>query len=55
MVVTLPGSQAGPWDPVGVGNHVLFRYGDVEHGVELWRSDLTPEGTTIVCDINPNR
>src|SRR5262245_14901678 len=38
---------------VSVGNNVFyFRANDGIHGTELWRSDGTAEGTSMVADIN---
>ena len=34
-------------------NLVLFEATDSEHGLELWRTDGTEEGTTLVKDIQP--
>ncbi|WP_183092715.1 ELWxxDGT repeat protein [Nocardioides stalactiti] len=36
-----------------VGDTVYFGASDAAHGRELWRSDGTPGGTTLVADINP--
>ena len=38
---------------VPIGNHVLFRGTDLAHGNELWKSDGTPEGTSMVADVYP--
>jgi ELWxxDGT repeat protein len=38
---------------VAVGDVVYFVASDVAHGQELWRSDGTAAGTSIVRDINP--
>jgi ELWxxDGT repeat protein len=36
------------------GDFVLFSANDGEHGVELWRTDGTDEGTRLVADIFPS-
>src|SRR5215213_6216711 len=36
-----------------VGKTLYFRANDGKHGVELWKSDGTKKGTTLVKDINP--
>ncbi len=36
-----------------LGNSVFFPATDAEHGTELWKSDGTPEGTSLVKDILP--
>lgn len=41
--------------PVEMGGYVYFPADDGYHGRELWRTDGTLEGTTIVRDINPGR
>jgi ELWxxDGT repeat protein len=37
----------------GAGRHLYFAADDGAHGMELWRSDGSPEGTKLVQDINP--
>ena len=48
--------QAGVYGDVrliDVGNALFFIANDGVHGFELWRSDGTPDGTTLVRDIRP--
>ena len=40
-------------DPVDVGGILYFTALDPTNGAELWKSDGTPGGTTLVKDINP--
>ena len=52
------GQGSDNWDvgPAGlavVGDTLIFTAWGPEHGMELWRSDGTPEGTTILKDIRP--
>lgn len=42
-----------PPQVVAVGNVAYFRGGDDVHGLELWRSDGTVAGTTLVVDLFP--
>ena len=55
----LPGtSSSTPTQGATVGSTLYFRATDgtavgVGHGVELWKSDGTTAGTTLVKDINP--
>ena len=39
--------------PISFNDKLYFRTDDDEHGVELWESDATEEGTKLVQDINP--
>lgn len=46
-------SFPGPFSaPVPMGDRIYFGATDPTAGMELWRSDGTPEGTVIVKDIN---
>jgi len=36
-----------------IGGHVLFRADDAEHGMELWTTDGTADGTRLLVDIAP--
>jgi ELWxxDGT repeat protein len=40
---------------VRLGDQVLFRAWDGIHGWELWTTDGTPEGTTLLADLCPGR
>ena len=42
-----------PGDFTVFRNALYFRHTDGEHGSELWRTDGTAEGTSLVADINP--
>ncbi|NOK06672.1 MULTISPECIES: ELWxxDGT repeat protein [Myxococcus] len=46
-----PGSQ--PAEFVKVGDTLFFTATEASSGLELWKSDGTPEGTQLVRDINP--
>ena len=48
----IPGSLEAPWN-VAVGSTIYFRGNDGTNGWELWKSDGTAGGTTMVKDINP--
>jgi ELWxxDGT repeat protein len=60
------GTAAGTWPLVGAtastseertlapfGDHVIFAANDGVHGTELWTSDGTPQGTTLLADLVP--
>jgi ELWxxDGT repeat protein len=51
--VNLVGANSDPAGFVAVGELVYFTATDIEHGLELWQTDGTPEGTGMVKDINP--
>jgi ELWxxDGT repeat protein len=49
-----PGSTSPPSDPIVDANGTLFfQANDGMHGAELWSSDGTGPGTSLVRDINP--
>ena len=48
-----PGEGSEPAEFVGSSEMVYFTAGDPEHGREVWRTDGTPEGTSLVADIHP--
>ncbi|MBY0278291.1 hypothetical protein K2Z84_23430 [Candidatus Binatia bacterium] len=52
---TLLRSYSSSWPSGGLraGDHLYFTAGDPQTGSELWRTDGTPQGTTIVADLNP--
>jgi len=41
------------YNPITVNNQIFFNAKDDEHGIELWVSDGTADGTHILKDINP--
>jgi ELWxxDGT repeat protein len=47
------GATASPIGTAVAGANLYFSIDDGEHGVELWKSDGTPAGTTLVSDIEP--
>src|SRR5262249_32548119 len=47
-----PGSR--PYDLTAVGGTLFFTADDGVHGHELWKSDGTEAGTSLVKDINPS-
>ncbi|HVA51658.1 MAG TPA: ELWxxDGT repeat protein [Pirellulales bacterium] len=48
-----PTGAADPSNMAALGGQVLFAANDGSTGVELWKSDGTVSGTTLVKDINP--
>jgi ELWxxDGT repeat protein len=44
---------AGPTDLLACGDLLFFVAGDGRHGRELWRSDGSEAGTSLVLDLNP--
>ena len=48
-----PYGASAPSCLVDVNGTLFFAADDGTHGVELWKSDGTPEGTLQVKDINP--
>lgn len=47
------GLSAGPPGWTRLGSRLLFRGWDPEHGLELWATDGTAEGTALVKDVFP--
>src|SRR5690348_3766763 len=48
-----PGGNPNPRSLTNVNGILFFSARDSGHGIELWKSDGTSSGTTLVNDINP--
>lgn len=48
---SIPSSK--PHDLAVLGERLVFGAGDAEHGDELWASDGSEKGTTLIGDLNP--
>jgi ELWxxDGT repeat protein len=48
----IPKGWSHPDTPTAMGGTLFFAADDGKHGVELWKSDGTERGTTLVKDIN---
>jgi ELWxxDGT repeat protein len=53
VAVVNTGGASSPTGFTGVGNTVYFTAIDATHGQELWKSDGTAGGTSLVVDLNP--
>lgn len=50
---TLPSQSTG--HPVALSSQLIFEASDGTHGCELWRTDGTADGTSMVADLTPGR
>jgi ELWxxDGT repeat protein len=50
---TIGGGSSSPQNFAIMGSYTYFAADDAGHGSELWRTDGTLAGTTLVADINP--
>src|SRR4051812_28875939 len=50
IVPAIPGA---PGELTNVNGTLFFTASDGPYGIELWKSDGTPGGTVMVCDIVP--
>jgi gliding motility-associated-like protein len=50
---SLSGNDASPTNLMSIGNKLIFAASSIEYGLELWVSDGTEAGTTLLKDINP--
>ena len=48
------GNHSSPTALSDIDGTLFFRAEDGTHGYELWKSDGTPAGTTMVHDIHPS-
>ena len=53
QVLDIPGGNSQPRDLVRIGNEVWFSANTPAFGTELWRTDGTQAGTSLVFDANP--
>src|SRR5262245_30835782 len=51
--INVNGLGSSPGAMVAIGGTAYFAATDVDHGRELWKSDGTAAGTTLVKDIRP--
>src|ERR1041385_7733013 len=49
----IPSSPLPVTSLTNVNGTLYFAANDLDHGIELWKSDGTPGGTVMVKDINP--